>query len=283
MVFQNPTAFRWAVVMTIAALGLGGFGVPLYFRIQRAHEDFSVQKARNDLIKARGAIETAATEYKAHVSQNTEYIEWLSDLRDLAKSLDISVETMSPMITTAGGTSPLYQKLVIRAELIGSIANLTRFIGTLETQQIKVNITEWRLSPFMETQTVSSVRLSISMAMFMRMPVQKKKGAAPTAAEKTELAAKTKTGKFRAVEEEGIVAPPVIISTRTPEQASMEAKNAKAQTPGKKHPSAKQAEQDRKQGKFSMDEDTVPASTQPAAAQHNPPEQGNADKTPAAH
>lgn len=283
MVFQNPTTFRWAVVMSIAALGLGGFGVPLYFRIQKAHEDYSVQKARNDLIKARTAIDAAATEYKAHVSQNTEYIEWISDLRDLTKELNITSENMSPMITTAGGTSPLYQKLVIRAELIGPIANLIRFIGTLETQQIRVNVTEWRLSPFLENQTVSLSRLSITMAMLMRMPVQKKKGESSTSAGKPDLLAKAKTGKFRAVEEEGIVAPPVIISTRTPEEFSKDAKNAKAQTPNKKHPSAKPAEQDRKQGKFSMEEDGVPAGIQAAATQQNTPDQGNADKVPAAH
>ncbi len=259
MVFQNPTIFRWTVVMTIAALGLGGFGVPLYFRIQRAHSDFNIQKSRNDLISARGIIDAAATEYKSHVSKNTEYIEWLSDLRDLTREMDLTADSMMPVVTTAGGTFPLYQKLFIKAEIMGSHSNIMRFLGTLEKQQIRVNVTEWRMAPFSDLPGSNTYRLSISMGMFMSMPVQKKKAASQAAApEKQEQAAKAvKTGKFRAVEEEGIVAPP-ILPAKPGQTADKTSKDKKS--------GAKPAGQDKKQGKFSLEDDAVPAtSTQPAA------------------
>jgi len=275
MVFQNPTIFRWTVVMAITAMGLGGFGVPLYFRIQRAHSDFSIQKTRNDLIGARSVIDSAATEYKSHVSKNTEYIEWLSDLRDLTREMDLTADNMMPVVTTAGGTLPLYQKLFIKAEITGSHANLMRFLGTLEKQQIRVNVTEWRMNAVSDQPNSSVYRLSLNMAMFMSMPTQKKKAAAQSAPQKQEQTVKTvKTGKFRAVEEEGIVAPPVAPEkpAQAPDKAS---KDKKSDT--------KPATQEKKQGKFSLEDDTAPSGTQPGTAQPGQKEQQPSGKTDAGH
>ncbi|MFA6584036.1 MAG: hypothetical protein WCS77_07055 [Elusimicrobiaceae bacterium] len=137
--FQNPIVFRITVITLIGALGIGALGMPLYFRIENLQQTDGVQRAKKLFIAKRENVDKSLAAFKDRLSPNLRYIEWMTEVRDLAKESQLEVIALNPKQSTQKNGAEI-QKLIITAALSGTYKDMIQFIGTCENRKFRINI-----------------------------------------------------------------------------------------------------------------------------------------------
>ena len=166
---QNPVIFRVSVLTLIGLLGLGGFGLQLYFKIGRLKADYENETARTDLMDAHVVISGALRNYKSRLSPNTEFIEWISDLRELARQNNLQVLSINPTLLQVKDPKAM-RKLLLNGKFSGGYRSVVRFLGTLQNRKEKIHVADFVIAPpekkadsAGETQAECSVALAVLM------------------------------------------------------------------------------------------------------------------------
>gem|GEM_PF-2554701 len=265
-VLQNPLALRIAVVSVVALLGLGGAGMPLYFKVQELNAQYADQKNKADLMRANVVIKDTRKAYQERMSSKTEFIEWISEIRMLAAENKVATTGISPALNGSVGGEKGPVRLGLRATLNGSYANLIKFVGVLQNRREKVNVNELRFFP-----SGKEYGMSLSMAVLMSPPKKsdgKKRAGAkpaePSAAQPPATQSGAESPKTSGVDSQS--APPV-----KPEAAAQTEKPALKHAASEKPPAPAGPHSEQPRGKPAEPPRAAPRPPQPEKADSGAP------------
>ncbi|MDD4004669.1 MAG: hypothetical protein PHW69_05630 [Elusimicrobiaceae bacterium] len=186
---QNPIIFRIVVLALIGIVGLGSMGVPIYLHIGTLQEKDQVQRSKKILIERKEEAEVALKAYKARLSPNIRYIQWLSEIRDLALGAGLKILNLDPKPVITKDKNEI-QRLIVTASLEGSYDNIVQFIGTVERRKYGLCVDEIRLNP--ADKNINAVLQLAMLLQPMSKSEAKKGGNADSQADRPDLLA----GKF---------------------------------------------------------------------------------------
>ncbi len=159
---QNPIVLRIFILALIGIVGLGSLGTPFYFRIETLQELDRIESEKKILIEQKENVENALKVFRTRLSPNTRYIQWMSEIRELAINSGLSVLGMDPRPILTKNKNEI-QKLIIVANFSGSYANLVQFIGIMENRKYGVHVDNIRITP-----EDNKVRAVMEMAMLLQ-------------------------------------------------------------------------------------------------------------------
>jgi len=173
---QKTTVFRPLVVLLIAAAGLGGAGLPLYFRVEELNSKYIQEKSKYDLLRANAAIRETLKVYQERMSGKTEFLQWVSDLRELAERNGVAISGISPSLS--GNPDKNLQKLSIKATISGRFTDIQRLVGVMQNRREKVHISDIGVN----CGALNGCVMTLDMAMLLLVPAEKKKQGSSRAA-----------------------------------------------------------------------------------------------------
>jgi|GEM_PF-4334095 len=173
--FQNPTLFKIVVLSLICILGLGGIGIPLNMSIKKQETLNAEQQERRRLIKLHDSYSTVLSAYKSHLSDKSEFIEWVSEIRDIMRQNGLSVQSITPVINAKEADSKTLRKLIIKMTANGKYIDIIRTMGIFYSRNEKVNITNFHIGEIELAKDVKTCQLTIQLGMLMQPASAQKK------------------------------------------------------------------------------------------------------------
>ena len=159
---QSPLVLRIVVISLIGMVGIGGMGTPLYFKLQTLYEKYYEQQVRVVLIKEHQDVKLIFAEYKQRLSPNTEFIEWVRDIRDACRQGDLTILGLQP--TLVGSKDPdAVRQLTIELTVTGTYLNIIRVLGRFEYSKVRINVREIKMAPSSPGNFLVRIKLGILM------------------------------------------------------------------------------------------------------------------------
>ena len=171
-VLQKTSVFRPVVVFVILAAGLGGAGLPLYFKMEDLNNQYVQEKSKYDLLQANAAIRETLKVYQDRMSAKTEFLQWVSDLRELSDENGVSISGISPTLVLKPDRG--VQKLQITAVFTGRFADLVRLLGIMQNRREKIHVADIGIN----SGITGKCTMNLSMSMLLLVPADRKKPAA---------------------------------------------------------------------------------------------------------
>ena len=167
---QDPLALRIAVISIIGLAGIGGLGTPLYFQLQTLYQKYYEQQVRVVLIKEHQDVKQIFAEYKQRLSPNTEFIEWVRDIRDICRQYDLNIGTLQPMLVVSKDPDAVRQ-LSVDLNVTGEYLNMLKMLGKFEYSKVRINVREIKITP---SAPAGTYLLRLKLGILMQPPSSKK-------------------------------------------------------------------------------------------------------------
>lgn len=183
---QNPFALRLVVLAFIGLAGLGGIGTSLYMKLTTLYVKNQEQLVRKSLIREHQDLKQTVSIYSQRLSPNTEYIEWVRDLREMCRQANLSVASLNPSLTTSKDPTALRQ-LKVEMNLSGEYLDMLKLLGRFENDKIRINVTDISIQPVVKKkgEAIIGYMMNLKLAILMQPLSAKKetKDKTPKAAE----------------------------------------------------------------------------------------------------